>query len=127
MKNLASTFSSFSTDDLTKTKQFYQETMGISVTERPEGLELLDGTVFIYPKADHSPATFTVLNFVVADIDEAVDELIAKGVQMEQYNIPELKTDEKGVCRNDGSHLGPKALAWFKDPASNILALIQEK
>lgn len=125
MQTLA-TFSSFSTDDIAKAKQFYSE-LGINVAERPEGLELLGGQVFIYPKPDHSPATFTVLNFKVEDIDATVDDIVAKGVVMEHYDTDMLKTDEKGVCRNDGAHPGPKAIAWFKDPAGNILALIQER
>lgn len=121
------TFSSFSTDDIAKAKQFYSETLGVSAKEVPEGLDLVGGQVFIYPKPDHAPATFTVLNFMVADIDTAVDDVVAKGVTMEHYDSPMLQTDAKGICRNDGSMPGPKAIAWFKDPAGNILAIIQEQ
>lgn len=123
---IKSSFSSFSTNDLAKAKEFYGTIVGIPVKETPEGLELFDGSVFIYPKPDHQPAAFTVLNFIVEDIDPAVDELAGKGVAFEHYDSEYLKTDEKGVCRNDGARPGPKAIAWFKDPAGNFLALIQE-
>jgi len=112
---------------MAKAKQFYGETLEVGATEGPEGLALMGGKVFVYPKPDHSPATFTVLNFIVEDIDTAVDEIAGKGVTMEQYDSEMLKTDAKGICRNDGAMPGPKAIAWFKDPAGNILALIQEK
>ena len=85
----------------------------------PEG----GNRVIIYPKPNHVPATFTVLNFPVKNIDEAVDELIKKGITFEQYDGP-IKTDEKGICRSGGK--GPN-IAWFKDPAGNILSLIEEK
>ena len=76
-------------------------------------------TVFIYPKPDHTPATFTVLNFLVDDIDKAVDDLTAKGVMFERYDQDELKTDDKGIMRTDGPEI-----AWFKDPAGNILSVL---
>jgi catechol 2,3-dioxygenase-like lactoylglutathione lyase family enzyme len=123
-----SSFSGFSTNDIAEAKKFYGETLGLAVKETPEGLELeLKGDhVFIYPKPDHVPATFTVLNFIIEDIDVAVDDLAAKGISLEHYDSEYMKTDEKGICRNDGAHPGPKGIAWFKDPAGNFLSLIQE-
>ena len=117
-------FSSFSVDDLQKAKAFYQEILGVNVTDNPMGLiELnLEGgsKVLVYPKPDHTPATFTVLNFPVINIEEAVDELTQKGVSFEQYE-GEIQTDEKGISRGNG---GP-TIAWFKDPAGNIFSLIE--
>ena len=114
-------FSSFSVDDLSKAKEFYGKTLGLKVSESAEGLELhpdnLD--VFIYPKPNHAPATFTVLNFLVDDIEAAVDELKRTGVHFEKYD-GEIKTDEKGIHRNGGP-----TIAWFKDPAGNILSVLQ--
>jgi len=118
-------FSGFSVDDLQKAKKFYTEILGIEVKDNPMGLiELhIEGSnrIIIYPKPNHEPATFTILNFPVDNIDEAVDELISKGIKFEQYE-GEIKTDEKGICRNPQ---GPK-IAWFKDPAGNILSVIEE-
>ena len=117
-------FSSFSARDLQAEKRFYGETLGLEVKESKEGLELNlggGGHVFIYPKPNHSPASFTVLNFNVDDIDKAVDELAKRGVKFEQYD-GEIATDEKGIHRNGG----PK-IAWFKDPAGNIISVLQEK
>ena len=114
-------FSSFSVDDLSKAKEFYGKTLGLKVSESAEGLELhpdnLD--VFIYPKPNHAPATFTVLNFLVDDIEAAVDELKRTGVHFERYD-GEIRTDEKGIHRNGGP-----TIAWFKDPAGNILSVLQ--
>ena len=119
-------FSGFSVNDLQKAKQFYQDILGLEVFDNPMGLIGLNleggHPVMIYPKPDHVPATFTVLNFPVKDIEEAVDELIKKGIVFEQYE-GEIKTDEKGICRGDGR--GPD-IAWFKDPAGNILSIIEE-
>jgi predicted enzyme related to lactoylglutathione lyase len=119
----AKSFSSFSVNDLQKAKQFYSETLGLDISETPEGLELDTGnnSVFLYPKPNHTPASFTVLNFKVNDIEEAVDELAALGVTMEHYNLPDIKTDERGICRGPGPQI-----AWFKDPAGNILSVVQE-
>ncbi len=120
-------FSSFSVHDLEKTKQFYHEILGLEVQKKPEGLELHIGDktmIFIYPSPNNAPADFTILNFVVDDIEKAVSELTHKGVRMEHYDIPELKTDEKGIARGES---GPRAMAWFKDPAGNILSVLQEK
>ena len=115
-------FSSFSVDDLSKAKEFYSQTLGLKVSESAEGLELHpagDVGVFIYPKPNHEPATFTVLNFLVDDIESAVDELKKTGVQFEKYD-GEIKTDDKGIHRNGGP-----TIAWFKDPAGNILSVVQ--
>lgn len=114
-------FSGFSVNDLAAAKQFYGETLGIETTE-DMGLNLTftnGSQVFIYPKEDHTPATFTVLNFPVDDIDSAVDELTEKGIVFERYEG--MPADEKGICR---SPHGP-AIAWFKDPAGNVLSVIQ--
>jgi catechol 2,3-dioxygenase-like lactoylglutathione lyase family enzyme len=118
-------FSGFSVDDLKKAKEFYGQTLGLEVSETKEGLALrLAGgnQVFIYPKPNHTPATFTVLNFQVENIEQAVDALAKLGVQFEQYDIPEIKTNEKGIHRSDGA--GP-TIAWFKDPAGNILSVLE--
>jgi catechol 2,3-dioxygenase-like lactoylglutathione lyase family enzyme len=109
-------FSSFSVNDLQKAKAFYQEILGLNVTDNPMGLIELhlegENKILVYPKPNHTPATFTVLNFPVKNIAEAVDELIGKGVSFEQYE-GEIQTDEKGISRGNG---GPN-IAWFKDPA----------
>ena len=118
------TFSSFSANDIPREKQFYADTLGLNVEEQMGGLALHLGggvDVFIYPKDDHVPATFTVLNFLVEDIDEAVDRLTEAGIGFEHY--PDLGTDEKGIARDpDG---GP-TIAWFKDPAGNVLSVLQQ-
>jgi predicted enzyme related to lactoylglutathione lyase len=116
-------FSGFSVNDLEKARAFYGQTLGLAVSEMPEGLQLNlagGGIVFIYPKPNHSAATFTVLNFPVDDIETAVDELTKRGVQFESYE-GELKTDKKGIHRGEK---GP-IVAWFKDPAGNILSVEQ--
>ena len=121
----AESFSSFSVNDIKNAKEFYEQTLGLEVKETPEGLELHteDNAVFIYPKPNHTPASFTVLNFHVDDIEAAVDELNSLGVNLEHYNLPDIKTDERGIAR--GPH-GP-TIAWFKDPAGNILSVLQER
>lgn len=123
-------FSSFSVDDLEKAQQFYTQTLGLKMEDNPMGmLELHLGTggkVIIYPKPNHEAATYTVLNFPVAEIDKAVDELISKGVKFEQYNNEYIKTDEKGIARSDDPSKGPN-IAWFKDPAGNILSVLEDK
>jgi catechol 2,3-dioxygenase-like lactoylglutathione lyase family enzyme len=116
-------FSGFAAGDLGKAKEFYTETLGLKVTE-DHGLLTLHlaggNNVLIYPKPDHVPATFTVLNFPVADVDLAVDELSKRGVRFEKYNGPEIKTDEKGIMGGNGP-----TIAWFKDPAGNILSVLE--
>jgi len=116
-------FSSFSVNDLEKARAFYGQTLGVTVAEMPEGLQLNlagGGMVFIYPKPGHTPASFTVLNFQVDDIEAAVAELTKRSVQFERYE-GDLKTDEKGIHRGEK---GP-TIAWFKDPAGNILSVVQ--
>jgi predicted enzyme related to lactoylglutathione lyase len=121
----AETFSSFSVNDIEKAKEFYGQTRGLDVKETPEGLELHtdNNTVFLYPKPNHTPASFTVLNFHVNNIEAAVDELITLGINLEHYNLPDIKTDQRGIAR--APH-GP-TIAWFKDPAGNILSVLEEK
>ena len=118
-------FSGFSVDDLAAAKAFYAQTLGLEVEESPAGLMLKiaggNGTL-VYPKDNHVPATFTILNFPVADIDQAVDELTKRGVTFEQY---EQLTDERGIARGITAGQGPD-IAWFKDPAGNILSVLQE-
>lgn len=121
-------FSSFSVDDLKKAEEFYSQKLGLAVSETKEGLGLHLGggsNVFIYPKPNHSPATFTVLNFPVDDIEQAVNHLCGRGVTFESYE-GELKTDEKGIFRGTDNGQGPN-IAWFKDPAGNILSVFEEK
>jgi predicted enzyme related to lactoylglutathione lyase len=113
-------FSGFSVDDIPKAKQFYGETLGIPVSEEYGMLRLHiagDRDTLIYPKPDHAPATYTILNFPVDDIDSAVDQLAARGIQFESFE----GADEKGIMRGRGP-----AIAWFKDPAGNILSVLQE-
>ena len=120
-------FSSFSVPDIGAAKQFYGETLGLEVVENQEGLELrLAGStsVFVYPSDTYTAPKHTVLNFPVDDIEEAVDELNRRGVTMEQYDLPEIKTDEKGIFR-DGGEMGPRAIAWFKDPADHVLSVLE--
>jgi catechol 2,3-dioxygenase-like lactoylglutathione lyase family enzyme len=123
MFKAANAFSGFSVDDLERAKRFYGETLGLNVSENPAGLELQLGggaRVFVYPKPNHEPATFTVLNFPVANIDQAVDDLTAAGVRFERYEG--MESDERGVSRGGG---GP-TIAWFKDPAGNILSVLEQ-
>ncbi len=118
-------FSGYSVTDLAAAKAFYTDILELDVTETPEELGLSfanGGQIFIYPKADHAPATFTVLNFPVADIDAAVDELTRKGVQFERYE-GEMGQDEKGIFRGAAQNAGPD-IAWFTDPAGNILSVM---
>lgn len=116
-------FSSFSVNDLEKAKEFYGQTLGLQVKAQPEGLELVfsGNPVFIYPKENHVPATFTVLNFPVRNIETSVDELSQRGVRFEKYQEGELKTDERGIFRGEGP-----TIAWFRDPAGNFLSVIEE-
>jgi catechol 2,3-dioxygenase-like lactoylglutathione lyase family enzyme len=119
-------FSSFSVDDLGRAREFYGRTLGLDVAQTPEGLELrvFGGTpVFLYPKEDHAPATFTVLNFPVDDVEEAVSALTHAGVRFERYDGPGIRTDDKGISRGNG---GP-TIAWFKDPAGNVLSVLEPK
>jgi catechol 2,3-dioxygenase-like lactoylglutathione lyase family enzyme len=120
----AKAFSTFSVKEIQRAKRFYGETLGIDVAETQEGLqlELAGGNiVFLYPKSNHTPATFTVLNFPVDNIEEAVNELKGLGIKLEHYDLPDIKTDENGIARGPG----PK-IAWFKDPDGNILSVLEE-
>ncbi|WP_031481212.1 VOC family protein [Streptomyces bicolor] len=121
-------FSGFSVDDLGKAREFYGETLGLQVGESGQGdmrmltIKLGSGaSVFVYPKDNHTPASFTILNFPVDDIDAAVDELAQRGVRMERY--PEFEADDKGIVRGPD---GPAGIAWFTDPAGNVLSVLQE-
>lgn len=119
----AQAFSTFSVNDIKRAEQFYRDVLGLSVTETPEGLALEfpnGGRVFIYPKPNHEPATFTVLNFPVSDVEAAVAELGKQGINFEHYDLPGIKTDDKGIARGQGP-----TIAWFKDPAGNILSVVQ--
>lgn len=118
-------FAGFAVRDTERAKAFYRDTVGLDVRDGQEaGLLEIHGTggtpVMIYPKPDHQPAVFTVLNIVVADIDEAVDGLVAAGVSFEHYDQAELKTDAKGIARGNGP-----SIAWFKDPDGNIASVLQ--
>ncbi|EGX58118.1 dioxygenase [Streptomyces zinciresistens K42] len=122
-------FSGFSVDDLGEARRFYGEVLGLTVEERGEGqmrmLTLGLGTgaqVFVYPKADHTPASFTILNFPVNDIEAAVTELERRGVRLDR--VPGFDHDERGVVRVGNG--GPAAIGWFTDPAGNVLAVLQE-
>jgi catechol 2,3-dioxygenase-like lactoylglutathione lyase family enzyme len=116
-------FSGFAVADLDEARQFYEETLGLRVTAENGllNLHLAGGRdTLVYPKPDHTPAGYTILNFPVHDIDKAVDELTARGVQFERYDNADQ--DEKGIHRGEGPDI-----AWFKDPAGNILAVLQEE
>ncbi|MEO5949784.1 MAG: VOC family protein [Candidatus Saccharimonas sp.] len=120
-------FSGISVDDIGKAKQFYTEVIGLPVKNEDMGLELKlpsGQSLFLYEKGDHQPATFTVLNFVVSDIDATVDELVGRGVVFERYDTMPAQQDEKGILRGLSVNQGPD-IAWFKDPANNILSVLQ--
>ncbi|MEU4547603.1 VOC family protein [Nonomuraea dietziae] len=114
-------FSGFSVDDIEAAKAFYGDTLEIRVSEENGMLTLHlagDRDTLVYPKPDHTPATFTILNFPVDDIDEAVDQLTERGVRFERY--PQMNQDAKGVMREEGP-----PIAWFTDPAGNVLSVLQ--
>ena len=117
-------FSGFSVSDQAAAKKFYGETLGLDVEEGPDGLRLKiagGNPIYVYAKDNHVPATYTMLNFPVDDIDKAVDELKGKGIKFESY---EGFTDDKGIARGRSANRGPD-IAWFTDPAGNILSVIQ--
>lgn len=117
-------FSAFAVNDAERAKEFYGRTLGLEITEGDDALKLniVGGpTIEIYPKEVHTPAAFTVLNFPVADIEQAVDGLVAAGVRFESYDDPGLTTDEKGIYRS-----GDLKIAWFRDPAGNLLSVIEQ-
>ena len=116
-------FSGFSVDDVSKAQKFYGETLGLRVSEENGMLQLQiagDREILVYPKEDHAPAVFTILNFPVDDIEQAVDGLTQRGVEFERYPGAETKTDAKGIFRGGGP-----LIAWFKDPAGNVLSVMQ--
>jgi catechol 2,3-dioxygenase-like lactoylglutathione lyase family enzyme len=117
-------YSGFSVDDIPRAKEFYGDTLGLEVSEE-NGLLTLhiagDRGTLVYPKPDHTPAEFTILNFPVDDVEQAVDELTERGVEFERYEGTEVQTDEKGIFRGGGP-----LIAWFRDPAGNVLSVIQE-
>jgi catechol 2,3-dioxygenase-like lactoylglutathione lyase family enzyme len=118
-------FSGFSVNDVQQAKEFYSQTLGLDVSESNGLLQLhIAGgtTILMYPKENHTPATFTILNFPVANVEQAVDDLARRGVHFESYHDGDLVTDEKGIFRGGG----PK-IAWFKDPAGNILSVLEQQ
>ena len=125
MFNITGAFSGFSVNDLSKAKDFYTKTLGLQVEDGVGGVHIRlpgGGMVWMYPKPNHQPATYTILNFKVDDIDAAVDDLTGRGVSFERYaGIP---ADSKGILRGIASKRGPD-IAWFKDPAGNILSVLE--
>lgn len=122
MLNYKQSFCSFSVNDLKKAKDFYGQILGLNTTQTPEGLDIRtkdNMSIFIYPKENHEPATFTVFNFKVDDIEKTVDQLTADGIKFLQYT-GEIQTDKKGIMRGNGP-----TIAWFADPAGNILSVVQ--
>jgi len=118
-------YSGFSVDDLQKAQKFYGQTLGLEVSKEHDMLflHIASGSkILIYPKPNHTPATYTILNFPVDDIEKAVDELRSRGVKFEHYDQKEIKTDAKGIFRGRGP-----SIAWFKDPAGNTLSVLEEK
>jgi catechol 2,3-dioxygenase-like lactoylglutathione lyase family enzyme len=116
-------FSGFAVDDVEKAREFYGETLGLETSEEHGLLTLRlagDRPTLVYPKPDHTPADYTILNFPVDDIDEAVEALSGRGVQLERYDG--MEQDEKGIMRAGGPYI-----AWFKDPAGNVLSVLQER
>lgn len=122
MLNPNDAFSGFAVADIPRAKQFYGEVLGIEAKEENGMLNLSIGggkSVLVYPKPDHVPATYTILNFPVDDVEAAVDALGRAGVKFEHYDYPDFKTDEKGIMRGNGPDI-----AWFRDPAGNILSVL---
>jgi catechol 2,3-dioxygenase-like lactoylglutathione lyase family enzyme len=116
-------FSGFAVDDLAKAREFYADVLGLKTSEE-HGLMTLhlagDRPTLVYPKPDHTPATYTILNFPVDDIEKTVDELTARGVRFERYDG--LEQDERNIARGIGPYI-----AWFQDPAGNVLSVLQER
>ncbi len=129
MFKAAAAFAGLSVNDLAEAKEFYTKTLGLKLADDKMGLNFElpgGGGLFIYDKPDHQPATYTALNFVVANIDEAVDNLTAAGVRIESYDNLPAKPDAKGILRGLAAGQGPD-IAWFKDPAGNILSVLQDE
>ena len=124
MLRASNAFSGFSVNNVPVAMKFYGGTLGLKVSE-DHGIMTISlsngGSVIAYPKEDHEPATFTVLNFPVQDVDKTVDALSERGVKFERYDMGDIKTDTKGIMRGNGP-----TIAWFKDPAGNILSVIDE-
>lgn len=121
-------FSGFTVNDIEVAKSFYGDVLGVKVTQDWMGLQLHIGSrtpVFVYQKDDHVPATYTILNFPIDDIDAAVDGLVEKGITFERYDTLPAEQDEKGVLRGKSVNQGPN-IAWFKDPAGNILSVLEQ-
>ena len=117
-------FSGFSVDDIPRAREFYGETLGLEVSEENGMLTLQlagDRPTLVYPKPNHEPASFTILNFPVADIEATVSGLAERGVSFERYEGTEMETDEKGIFRGGGP-----LIAWFKDPAGNVLSVLED-
>ena len=128
MLKVKAVFSGYSVNDLDQSLAFYRDTLGVDAEKNPMGLKLQlpgGGQVFLYPKADHAAASFTVLNLVVDSIDDAVDALSERGVEFIHYAEGQIKTDAKGVARGIAAGMGPD-IAWFADPSGNILSVLQE-
>ena len=116
-------YSGFAVDDVQKAREFYGDTLGLKTSEEYGLLTLHlagDRPTLVYPKPDHTPADYTILNFPVDDIDKAVDDLAARGVRFERYDG--FEQDERGIARGEGPYI-----AWFRDPAGNVLSVLQEK
>jgi catechol 2,3-dioxygenase-like lactoylglutathione lyase family enzyme len=127
MLKALSAFSGLSVDNAEKAKEFYVDKLGLKLTDESMGLQFElpgGGQLFVYEKSGHVPAEFTVLNFVVEDIDETVDHLVSDhGIEFERYDNMPGQQDEKGIMRGKAANMGPD-IAWFKDPAGNILSVL---
>lgn len=118
-------FSGFSVSDIDATRSFYSGVLGLAVADDEMGMLRIalpgGAEVMAYPKPDHVPATFTILNFLVADVDAAVDALNGKGIATKIYDDADLPTDDRGIMRDNGP-----AIAWFRDPSDNVIAVIED-
>ncbi|PJJ71509.1 putative enzyme related to lactoylglutathione lyase [Diaminobutyricimonas aerilata] len=122
-------FSGFSVDDLDEARRFYVDVLGLELHDDAMGLTLAlpgGGELFVYPKENHEPATFTVLNFAVRDIDAAVDALRERGVETKIYSDDEFPTDHRGIMRSRSKDDGPD-ICWFRDPAGNVLSVLSDQ
>lgn len=121
-------FTSFSVDNIDRAMEFYGDTLGLDVTAKEEGLSITppggEAQIFLYPKKDHRPATFTVFNLMVADVARAATDLKERGIKFEQYE-GDIETDENGIHWGKESGEGPN-IAWFRDPSGNIISIIEE-
>jgi len=128
MIDIRTSFSGFSVDNIQTARHFYIEILGFKLIDEKMGLDIElpgGGRLFVYEKPDHQPATFTVLNFVVSDIDKVMDELLASNISIEKYDLGNgAEQDSKGILRGLAANMGPD-IAWFKDPAGNVLSVLQ--